>query len=84
MGIGGNFIHLDNDHAKKQYIAWGYPLGSKPQLNPFAWFDNIAEPAYFIYCYKPSLQIACNIFITKSFHQENNFIDKQLILPIQF
>ncbi|MEO9870342.1 MAG: D-Ala-D-Ala carboxypeptidase family metallohydrolase [Ekhidna sp.] len=36
MGIGSNFIHLDNDSSKKQFVAWGYPAGSPPPVNPFA------------------------------------------------
>ena len=36
IGIGSNFIHLDNDSTKKQYVAWGYPAGSPPPYNPFA------------------------------------------------
>ena len=35
MGIGRNFIHLDNDPSKKQYVAWGYPAGTRPAINPF-------------------------------------------------
>lgn len=35
IGIGNTFVHLDNDAAKKQYVAWGYPLGSAPPYNPF-------------------------------------------------
>lgn len=36
IGIGSTFVHLDNDVTKPQYVAWGYPLGSKPPINPFA------------------------------------------------
>ena len=36
IGIGSTFVHLDNDETKPQYVAWGYPLGSKPPINPFA------------------------------------------------
>lgn len=36
IGMGSNFIHLDNDHTKSQYVAWGYPAGSPPPYNPFA------------------------------------------------
>lgn len=36
IGIGSTFVHLDNDESKPQYVAWGYPLGSKPPVNPFA------------------------------------------------
>ena len=35
IGIGSTFVHLDNDETKPQYVAWGYPLGSKPPYNPF-------------------------------------------------
>ncbi len=36
IGIGKTFVHLDNDSSKKQYVAWGYPSGTKPPINPFA------------------------------------------------
>lgn len=36
IGIGSNFVHLDNDSSKPQYVAWGYPLGTAPPYNPFA------------------------------------------------
>lgn len=36
IGIGSTFVHLDNDDTKPQYVAWGYPLGTKPPVNPFA------------------------------------------------
>lgn len=36
IGIGSNFVHLDNDFTKKQFVAWGYPIGSRPPINPFA------------------------------------------------
>lgn len=36
IGIGSNFVHLDNDSSKPQYVAWGYPIGSRPPYNPFA------------------------------------------------
>lgn len=36
IGIGSTFVHLDNDDSKPQYVAWGYPLGSNPPINPFA------------------------------------------------
>ena len=35
MGIGNTFVHLDVDDSKKQYVAWGYPSGNRPPINPF-------------------------------------------------
>lgn len=35
IGIANTFVHLDTDQTKKQYIAWGYPSGTKPPINPF-------------------------------------------------
>ncbi|WP_254661370.1 D-Ala-D-Ala carboxypeptidase family metallohydrolase [Aquimarina megaterium] len=35
IGMGNTFVHLDNDAAKSQYVAWGYPKGTKPAINPF-------------------------------------------------
>ncbi|WP_254884134.1 D-Ala-D-Ala carboxypeptidase family metallohydrolase [Aquimarina sp. TRL1] len=35
IGVGKTFVHLDNDHTKRQNIAWGYPSGAKPPINPF-------------------------------------------------
>lgn len=35
IGVGKTFIHLDIDNLKSQYVAWGYPSGSKPEINPF-------------------------------------------------
>ncbi|WP_281989700.1 D-Ala-D-Ala carboxypeptidase family metallohydrolase [Aquimarina aggregata] len=35
IGVGRTFVHLDNDRSKKQYVAWGYPSGTKPPINPF-------------------------------------------------
>ena len=35
IGVGSTFVHLDNDTSKKQYVAWGYPSGTKPPINPF-------------------------------------------------
>ena len=35
MGVGSTFVHLDNDESKKQYVAWGYPSGNRPPINPF-------------------------------------------------
>ncbi len=36
IGIGKTFVHLDNDNSKPQYVAWGYPSGTRPPINPFA------------------------------------------------
>lgn len=36
IGIGTTFIHLDIDDSKSQYVAWGYPSGTRPPFNPFA------------------------------------------------
>lgn len=35
IGIGRTFIHLDNDPAKSQGVAWGYPSGAPPPFDPF-------------------------------------------------
>ncbi|MCB0374829.1 MAG: peptidase M15 [Sinomicrobium sp.] len=35
IGVGSAFVHLDTDTFKKQYVAWGYPAGTKPPVNPF-------------------------------------------------
>ena len=35
IGIGRSFIHLDNDPAKAQGVAWGYPAGAPPPFDPF-------------------------------------------------
>ena len=35
IGVGRNFVHLDVDTAKSQYVAWGYPKGASPEINPF-------------------------------------------------
>lgn len=35
IGVGNTFVHLDSDTSKKQYVAWGYPAGTKPPINPF-------------------------------------------------
>lgn len=35
IGVGNTFVHLDIDNLKSQYVAWGYPSGSKPEINPF-------------------------------------------------
>ncbi len=34
MGIGKNFIHIDDDPTKPQPAVWGYG-GKKPPFNPF-------------------------------------------------
>ena len=36
IGVGKTFVHLDNDSSKRQYVAWGYPSGTKPPIDPFA------------------------------------------------
>lgn len=36
IGIGSTFVHLDNDQTKPQRVAWGYPSGIRPPVNPFA------------------------------------------------
>ncbi len=36
IGIAKTFVHLDIDNSKRQYVAWGYPAGTKPPFNPFA------------------------------------------------
>ena len=35
IGVGNTFVHLDVDSSKSQYVAWGYPSGAKPEVNPF-------------------------------------------------
>ncbi len=35
IGVGKTFVHLDVDERKSQYVAWGYPSGSRPEVNPF-------------------------------------------------
>lgn len=35
IGIASTFVHLDNDTSKPQYVAWGYPPGNQPPVNPF-------------------------------------------------
>jgi len=35
IGVGRNFVHLDVDSGKSQYVAWGYPKGASPAINPF-------------------------------------------------
>ncbi len=35
IGVGKTFVHLDNDTTKTQYVAWGYPKGTPPPINPF-------------------------------------------------
>ena len=35
IGVGKTFVHLDTDENKSQYVAWGYPSGTRPKINPF-------------------------------------------------
>jgi hypothetical protein len=35
IGADRTFVHLDIDNLKSQYVAWGYPSGSKAEVNPF-------------------------------------------------
>lgn len=35
IGVGRTFVHLDVDRFKSQNVAWGYPSGTKPAINPF-------------------------------------------------
>jgi len=35
IGVGRTFVHLDTDDMKSQYVAWGYPSGTRPEVNPF-------------------------------------------------
>ena len=35
IGVANTFLHLDVDPTKKQFVAWGYPAGSPPPINPF-------------------------------------------------
>ena len=35
IGVGKTFVHLDVDQSKPQYVAWGYPSGTQPEINPF-------------------------------------------------
>ncbi|XWK79807.1 D-Ala-D-Ala carboxypeptidase family metallohydrolase [Kordia algicida OT-1] len=35
IGVGRTFVHLDTDENKSQYVAWGYPSGRRPDVNPF-------------------------------------------------
>ncbi|EDP94684.1 Peptidase M15A [Kordia algicida OT-1] len=35
IGVGRTFVHLDTDENKSQYVAWGYPSGRRPDINPF-------------------------------------------------
>lgn len=35
IGVGNTFVHLDTDDMKSQYVAWGYPSGTKAEINPF-------------------------------------------------
>lgn len=35
IGVAKTFVHLDVDPTKTQNIAWGYPAGTAPEINPF-------------------------------------------------
>ena len=35
IGVGNTFVHVDSDSTKRQNVAWGYPSGTKPPINPF-------------------------------------------------
>lgn len=35
IGVAKTFVHLDVDPTKPQYVAWGYPTGTLPEVNPF-------------------------------------------------
>ena len=35
IGVGKTFVHLDVDASKSQDVAWGYPSGTRPEINPF-------------------------------------------------
>ncbi|WP_299212647.1 D-Ala-D-Ala carboxypeptidase family metallohydrolase [uncultured Dokdonia sp.] len=35
IGVGKTFVHLDVDTSKPQYVAWGYPSRTAPEINPF-------------------------------------------------
>ena len=35
IGVGTTFVHLDIGGNKSQNVAWGYPSGSRPAINPF-------------------------------------------------
>ncbi|WP_010182421.1 D-Ala-D-Ala carboxypeptidase family metallohydrolase [Aquimarina agarilytica] len=35
IGVANTFVHLDVDPDKPQYVAWGYPAGTPPAINPF-------------------------------------------------
>ncbi len=35
IGVGSTFVHLDLDEDKSQFVAWGYPSGTLPEVNPF-------------------------------------------------
>jgi len=35
IGVGKTFVHLDVDTRKAQNVAWGYPSGTPPEVNPF-------------------------------------------------
>lgn len=36
IGVGRIFVHLHTDESKSQFVAWGYPSGNRPDVNPFA------------------------------------------------
>ena len=35
IGVGKTFIHLGIDESKSQFVVWGYPSGSRPDVNLF-------------------------------------------------
>ena len=35
IGVGNTFVHIDVDENKSQFVAWGYPSGTRPEVNPF-------------------------------------------------
>lgn len=35
IGVAKTFVHLDVDPTKPQFVAWGYPTGTLPEVNPF-------------------------------------------------
>jgi len=35
IGVAKTFVHLDTDENKSQFVAWGYPSGTQPDVNPF-------------------------------------------------
>ncbi|MGH1388324.1 D-Ala-D-Ala carboxypeptidase family metallohydrolase [Kordia sp.] len=36
IGVGRTFVHLDVDENKSLFVAWEYPSGKPPEVNPFA------------------------------------------------